>query len=240
MKIQIIIDGRMVQVDEGTTVLNAARKADIVIPTLCYHEALMPYGACRLCMVEVLQNKLRRLVTSCNYPADTGMEVFTDTDRVRQVRRNIIKLLLARCPEVPMIQTLARRMGIETSGFKKKELKNCILCGLCVRFCEEVVGAAAIGLSNRGTDREVSTPFKAASDTCIGCGSCTYICPAGCIEMVPDGNNSGGRTMNIGNLSFEPCPNEYSCGSCDIDRKFIKEVKVVLAEFRNKYGSADE
>jgi heterodisulfide reductase subunit A len=95
----------MVQVDNGTPVLQAARKAGIAIPTLCYHEALQPYGSCRLCMVEIVQNKQRRLVTSCNFPADTGMEVFTDTDRVRQVRRNIVELLLARCPEVPMIQT---------------------------------------------------------------------------------------------------------------------------------------
>jgi bidirectional [NiFe] hydrogenase diaphorase subunit len=238
MKIQIIIDGNMIQVDEGTTVLNAARKADIVIPTLCYHEALKPYGACRLCMVEVVQNKQHRLVTSCNIPADTGMEVFTDTDRVRQVRRNIVELLLARCPEVPMIQTMARRMGIETSKFKMKESKNCILCGLCVRFCEEVVGAIAIGLSNRGTDREVSTPFKASSHTCIGCGSCTYICPTGCIEMVPDRNNHGCRTMNIGNLSFEPCPNDYKCNDCDTEKQFMEETKNMITRFRDKFSNA--
>jgi NADH dehydrogenase/NADH:ubiquinone oxidoreductase subunit G len=236
LKIQIIIDGHMVQVDEGTTVLNAARKADIVIPTLCYHEALKPYGSCRLCMVEIVQNKQRRLVTSCNSPADTGMEVFTDTDRVRQVRRNIVELLLARCPEVPMIQTMARR-GIEKTGFKKIELKECILCGLCVRFCEEVVGAAAIGLSNRGTEREVTTPFKSSSDTCIGCGSCTYICPAGCIEMVPDEKASGMRKMNMGDLSLVPCPNDYKCKGCDIEGQFIDDIKKVIDQFRNKFGS---
>jgi NADH dehydrogenase/NADH:ubiquinone oxidoreductase subunit G len=238
MKIQIIIDGHMVQVDRETSVLHAAKKAGIAIPTLCYHEALKPYGACRLCVVEVVQNRQRRLVTSCNFPVETGMEVFSDTDNVRQVRRNIIKLLLARCPEVPMIQSMARRMGIETSGFKKKELKNCILCGLCVRFCEEVVGAAAIGLSNRGTDREVSTPFKAASDTCIGCGSCTYICPTGCIEMVANGNHSGLRTMNMGSLSFEPCPNDYQCEDCNIERQFIEETKNIFTRFRDKFSNS--
>jgi len=236
LKIQIIIDGNMVQVDEGTTVLNAARKADIVIPTLCYHEALKPYGACRLCMVEVVQNKQRRLVTSCNFPADTGMEVFTDTDKVRQVRRNIVELLFARCPEVPMIQTMARRMGIETSKFKMKESKDCILCGLCVRFCEEVVGAEAIGLSNRGTDREVSTPFKSSSNTCIGCGSCTYICPAGCIEMIEDNATPGMRKMNIGNLSFETCPNDYKCKDCDIEGQFITDIKSEISKFRNAFN----
>jgi len=240
MKIQIIIDGHMVQVDRETSVLHAAEKAGIAIPTLCYHEALKPYGACRLCVVEVVQNRQRRLVTSCNFPVETGMEVFSDTNNVRQVRRDIIKLLLARCPDVPMIQTMARRMGIETSGFKKKELKHCILCGLCVRFCEEVVGAEAIGLSNRGTDREVSTPFKAASDTCIGCGSCTYICPTGCIEMVEDEETPGMRKMNIGNLSFEPCPNDYKCEDCDIEGQFIKNIKSEIAKFRNTINKTNE
>ncbi len=132
------------------------------------------------------EHKHRRLVTSCNVPVDTGMEIFTDTDSVKQVRKDIVQLLLACCPEVPMIQKMARRMGIDTP----KESKDCILCGLCMRFCEEVVGASAIGLSNRGTEREVTTPFKASSDTCIGCGSCTYICPTGCIEMVSDENKN--------------------------------------------------
>jgi NADH dehydrogenase/NADH:ubiquinone oxidoreductase subunit G len=226
----------MVQVDKGIPVLHAAKKAGIVIPTLCYHEALTPYGACRLCMVEVVQNKQRRLVTSCNFPADTGMEIFTDTDRVRQVRRNIVELLLARCPEVPMIQTMARRMGIETSEFKMKESKDCILCGLCVRFCEEVVGAAAIGLSNRGTEREVTTPFKAASDTCIGCGSCTYICPTGCIEMLHDENNNEMRKMNMGRLSLPFCPNDYKCTDCDIEQQFIKDIKSAVSQFRNAFN----
>jgi NADH dehydrogenase/NADH:ubiquinone oxidoreductase subunit G len=233
MKIQIIIDGHMVQVDKGTPVLHAAKKAGIVIPTLCYHEALKPYGACRLCMVEVLQNRQRRLVTSCNFPAETGMEVFTDTDRVRQARKNVIELLFARCPEVPMVQTMARRMGIEKTGFKKIESKECILCGLCVRFCEEVVGASAIGLSNRGTEREVTTPFKSSSDTCIGCGSCTYICPTGCIEMVHDGKTSGMRRMYMGRLPLETCKNDYKCEDCDIEQQFIKDITNAVAKFRS-------
>ncbi len=129
-------------------------------------------------------------------------------------------------------------MGIETSRFKKKDTKECILCGLCVRFCEEVVGAAAIGLSNRGTEREVTTPFKAASDACIGCGSCTYICPTGCIEMVLDKKSPGMHQLNIGKLSLETCPNDYKCEDCYIEQQFINKMKNIIIDFRNKFNSA--
>ncbi len=238
MKIQIIIDGRMVQVDEGTTVLNAARKVDVLIPTLCHHEALKPYGSCRLCMVEIVQNKRRRLVTSCTFPAGAGMEVFTETARVKGARKKAIELLLARCPDVPMIQTMDMHMGIENSRFRNIEDKECILCGLCVRFCEEVVGVNAIGLSNRGVECELSTPFKASSDTCIGCGSCTYICPTGCIEMVEDKKTPGMRKMNIGNLSLETCPNDYKCKDCDIEQQFIEKTINIITQFRNKFSNS--
>ncbi len=240
MRIQIIIDGNMVQVDEGTTVLNAARKVGVIIPTLCHHEALKPYGSCRLCMVEIVQNKRRRLVTSCTFPAGAGMEVFTDTARVKELRKKVVELLLARCPDVSLLQTLARQMGIESSKFRNKEEQDCILCGLCVRFCEEVVGVNAIGLSNRGVECELATPFKASSDTCIGCGSCTYICPAGCIEMVEDNETPGMRKMNIGNLSLEPCPNNYKCEDCDIEGQFIKDIKSEIAKFRNIINKTNE
>ncbi|HEC99910.1 MAG TPA: 2Fe-2S iron-sulfur cluster binding domain-containing protein [Proteobacteria bacterium] len=235
MKVAIIIDGRRVQIDRGAPIIDAARKAGIFIPTLCYHEALKAYGSCRLCMVEVIQNKQSRLVTSCNFPVEGGMEVFTDTPRVRKIRRVIVELLLARCPDVPLIQTLARQMGIDFSRFKKKEEKQCILCGLCVRFCEEVVGVGAIGLANRGTEREVATPFRVASDVCIGCGSCTYICPTGCIEMVPDEERPKLRRMNLGKLSLSPCPNNYQCEACSIEQEFFEDIKRVIADFRNRH-----
>ena len=236
MKIQIIIDGQLVHVDQETTVLQAAKKAGIVIPTLCYHEAIKPYGSCRLCMVEILQNKRRRLVTSCTFPAGAGMEVFTDTSRVKAVRRKVIELLLARCPDEPLLQKMAMHMGVERSGFRNREDKECILCGLCVRFCEEVVGVKAIGLSNRGVECEVATPFRKASEVCIGCGSCTYICPTGCIEMKLGNKFSRLHTMNLGRLSHIPCSDDGCCESCDTDLEFMNNIKEVLTQFRNKFN----
>ncbi len=233
MKISILIDGRRVEVDRGTPVLAAARKAGIQMPTLCHHDLLKPYGSCRLCMVEIVQNKQRRLVTSCNFPVEGNMEVFTDTDKVRKIRRMILRLLLARCPEAPLLKTMARQMGVQTSGFKKTEDHDCILCGLCVRFCEEVVAVGAIGLANRGVNREVATPFKIASDVCIGCGSCTYICPTGCIEMLPDEKTPQLRRLKIGQRGYEPCPEKYQCDSCPADQDFINNFKRVIAEFRH-------
>jgi len=85
VKVPITIDGQMVQIDKGAPIIDAAKKAGVVIPTLCYHEALKPYGSCRLCMVEILLNKQRRLVTACNFPVEVGMEVFTDTAKVRHI-----------------------------------------------------------------------------------------------------------------------------------------------------------
>ena len=236
MKIPVIIDGLRIETDQGNPIIRAIKKAGFYVPTLCHHESLKPYGSCRLCMVEVTQNKQKRLVTSCTYPVESGMEVRTDTQELRQIRRMIISLLLSRSPDSAVIQDMARKLGIEEPVFEIKGTNNCILCGLCVRFCEEVVGVSAIGLANRGVDREVATPFKIATDVCIGCGSCTYICPTGCIEMRLDKKSPRMHTMNIGNQSHEPCPEDYRCTACDADKNFVNEIKNAITEFRKKFA----
>jgi NADH dehydrogenase/NADH:ubiquinone oxidoreductase subunit G len=183
-------------------------------------------------MVEVIQNKCSKLVTSCNYPAEQGLEVLTASDRVKRTRKMVMELLLARCPDVPLIQQLAQDMGLKASRFRKKEDQRCILCGLCVRACEEMVGVSAIGFVNRGTKREVNTPFGVNSDVCIGCGSCTYICPTGCIEMVIKPETPGGRSLNMGDLALDVCPNNYACETCEIDHQFLREMRRVIEDLR--------
>ena len=227
MKVTLTIDRQIIHVDRHMPILDAAKKLGIFIPTLCYHEALKPYGSCRLCMVEVIQNRRSRLVTSCNYPAEDGLTVLTASDRVKKTRKIVMELLLARCPNVPLIRQLAEEMGVETARFKKREDQRCILCGLCVRVCEEMVGVSAIGFVNRGTEREVNTPFGIDSYVCIGCGSCTYICPTGCFEMVGNPDPPGGRSLNMGDLVLDSCPNNYECDTCKIEHEFLADMKRV-------------
>ena len=216
-----------------TPILDAAKQLGISIPTLCHHKALKAYGSCRLCIVEAFRNGRSKLVTSCNYPAEDGLVVFTATDKVKKTRKMVMELLMARCPEVPQIQQLAEQMGTKTGRFKKKGDQRCILCGLCVRVCEEVVGVSAISFASRGTEKEVNTPFGMDSEVCIGCGSCTYICPTGCIEMVGAPGPPGSRKMNMGDLVLEPCPNKYQCEDCEIDQLFLEEMRGAVERVRS-------
>jgi NADH dehydrogenase/NADH:ubiquinone oxidoreductase subunit G len=232
MMVRLTIDGQIAYVKRHTPILDVAKQLGIFIPTLCHHKAVKAYGSCRLCIVEALINGRSKLVTSCNYPAEDGLVVFTANDKVKTTRKMVMELLLARCPDVPEIQQLAEKAGLKTVRFKKKGDQRCILCGLCVRVCEEVVGVSAISFVSRGTEKGVDTPFGMDSEVCIGCGSCTYVCPTGCIEMVGDPGPPGSRKMNMGDLALEPCPNKYQCADCEIDQQFLEQMKGVVERVR--------
>ena len=180
--INLTIDGRNIEAAEGLTILQVARRENIDIPTLCHHDALEPSGACRLCTVEVTVGKRTRFVTACNYVIMDGMDVKTASHEVTEVRKMILELLLARCPGVKAIKDLAKSYGVERPRFEL-ENETCILCGLCVRVCAEIVGARAINLVSRGVDARIDTPFHLPSEVCIGCGACAAICPTGSIQL---------------------------------------------------------
>jgi len=173
----LTINGVPVRVEEGTTLLEAARFLGFPIPTLCHMDGLEPYGACRLCVVEIGEGSGARLVTSCTYPAVEGLRVRTASKRVLRARRMIIELLLASCPRSRTIQDLASAYGVRQQRFRQ-ENEDCILCGLCVRVCKEQMMAGAIGFSGRGSKRKIVTPFDETSEVCRRCGACMYVCPA--------------------------------------------------------------
>ena len=183
--VNLTIDGRKVEVEEGTTVLKAAEKLGIKIPTLCYFEALTPQGACRLCVVEIVGGARRGLSASCAYVVEEGLEVRTDSKRVIEARKLVIELLLLRCPDVPKIRELAEEIGIDRARYErfKPEEEKCILCGLCVRVCQELMKVGAINFVNRGSSRKVSPPFDEYSSVCVTCGACEVVCPTGAINL---------------------------------------------------------
>jgi bidirectional [NiFe] hydrogenase diaphorase subunit len=175
--IQLTINGLEVSVEEGSTLLDAATFLGFPIPTLCQMEGLSPYGACRLCVVEIGAGARARLVSSCTYPAEQGIKVRTASTRVMRARRMIIELLLASCPQSKEIQDLASAHGVRQQRFRQ-EHEDCILCGRCVRMCKEQMAAGAIGFQGRGETRAIGTPFDVKSENCRFCGGCMYVCPA--------------------------------------------------------------
>ncbi len=184
-KVTLTINDREVRAEGGVTILEAARDAGIHIPTLCYHEKLAPYGACRLCTVEISRNGRTRLVTACVYPAEDGLVVKTDSQRVIRIRKMLLELMLASSP-AKTIQDLAQQYGVAKPRFEAEKTK-CILCGLCVRYCNEIKKANAIGFVGRGTERRVVFYPEIASTVCASCRECFSLCPTGKLPSETDG-----------------------------------------------------
>ncbi|MFP4459064.1 MAG: 2Fe-2S iron-sulfur cluster-binding protein [Candidatus Zixiibacteriota bacterium] len=176
--INIEINGKSYQIEEGQTILQAAKKLGIHIPTLCHYDGLSDYGACRICVVQVG----KWLQTACTYPVRDGMTVSTDTERVLRTRKIMIELLLSRCPESKKLKELAAEYGVAKIRPKIKN-DNCLLCGICVRMCHERMGRGAISFSGRGHKRKVSPAFEKVSNECQTCGACIDVCPADYIKI---------------------------------------------------------
>lgn len=186
MSLNFIIDGKRVSGKPDQSILEVAKANNIIIPTLCHHEAIPDWGGCRLCIVEITMKKWdgwSRIVTSCLYPIAEGLIVKTNSRRVRENRKTILNLLMARAPQAVEIKKLAKKYGLAKTGFVKGDPDGkCIMCGLCTRLCAHQ-GVYAISTINRGPEKEVNTFWKEKPDICIGCLVCAGNCPTSAIPF---------------------------------------------------------
>ncbi len=199
--IELTINGDKKEFPGGKTLLECIEDAGLKVPTLCHHKALIPYGSCRMCLVEVEQEgRAPSIQTSCTYPALDGLSVRTDTERVVKARKIVAELLLARCPDSEVIRRMAADLGVKEVRIKQKD-DDCIYCGLCVRMCEERMGRSAVGIIGRGPKRQVESPFARHSEECWVCGACDFVCPTG-------------KKISLSPRYTEPTaiPNEYNTG----------------------------
>jgi heterodisulfide reductase subunit A len=179
----VTIDGRTSSVAPGVTVLEAARAVGISIPTLCSFRGLSPYGACRVCIVELATPRGPRQVASCSYPVEDNMQVATDTPAIRESRAVILELLLAQAPDSRQLAEFAAAHGVSGTSFNSSQSGSCILCGLCVRTCNDLMGRGAISMFGRGYKREVRPAYGEPSSQCQVCGACDFVCPTGAIDL---------------------------------------------------------
>ncbi len=201
--ITLKINGKRISVKESSTVLDAARRLDIPIPTLCHHPELSPFGGCRLCLVEIKGHP--RPVASCSTLAREGMDVITSSTRLEQLRKTTLELLLSDHPHDCMVceragdctlQELAYFYGIRENRFTgaqrprgkrddnpfiSRDMEKCILCGQCVRVCDEVQGVGAIDFAYRGMTTKITPAFERDLD-CEFCGQCVAVCPTGALS----------------------------------------------------------
>lgn len=218
------LNGKKVEVERDTIIIDLLKKHGIWIPTLCYHPALPPYGACRICLVEIVKKGWSQLVTSCSYPLRDDITILTHSERATKARNGIMQLLLARSPGNPLLVEMAGKMGIEpVSPYPKvtESQRDCILCGLCVHVCEKVIGASAISFADRGVNRTVAAPFRAASEDCIGCGACAMVCPMGTIKL----------RISENSIEISPFKNKVVLRRCrECGRELTGEIAATLVD----------
>ena len=218
--VDLTIDGARVRAVRGSSVLDVALEYGICIPHLCHLPTISDLGACRLCIVEHVENGKARVTTSCTLRVQQEMVIRTNTPRITKLRRNIAELLVAEAPNSRAIQDIAVRCGVKQVRYPFRN-KDCVLCGRCVRVCAELWGARAIGFVGRGKERRVGFPFGVRPDSCKQCHSCTQLCP---MTITPcDGPMKPGEERLCGKCEAQLMVSEKipdTCVFCDLGAGF--------------------
>lgn len=222
----ITINGKVVKARDDEMLLDVIRRQGIDVPALCEHSAIEPTGNCRLCMVEITRSEWegwKKNVTSCLYPVEDGLIVSTHTDDLLEIRKTLLDLQLARCPDSEVIQKMAEEYGVfETSFVAKQEGDNCIMCYACTRICE-VLGQNAISAVMRGQEKVIAPPFGEEPADCVGCLACSQICPT---DVIPYEDQNGVRTIWKKKFDLIACK---KCGKTTITKEFAE----LLVEKKN-------
>jgi len=247
--VTVTINKSQYRAEEGETMLSVAMRNKIDIPYLCYEESLDPYGACRLCMVDLVTCGKRTMMTACTLRATEGLEIMTDTPEIFRYRATLFELYLSEAPKSEVIKTMAARYGVTRTPFLKKIVHDdplggkCILCGLCVRVCDEIMGASAINFINRGPSTVVNTPFFEENPDCQGCGTCAKVCPTGAIEIEDQGDTRIMKSWSGTRIPLQQCS---ECGEyfapramlektlTQLDPGLVKELQHICAACRGK------
>jgi NADH dehydrogenase/NADH:ubiquinone oxidoreductase subunit G len=217
MALEVKINGKTYNAEKGEYILEVCRRNRILIPTFCHHEGLSGLGSCRLCVVEVNEGSGNKVVVSCIYPLSWDCEIFTESEKIKGIRKTILSMLETRAPEGERLSSLCHIHGVpknerftafkagKGSAAEKRMASACILCGLCAHACA-TLGTGAISTVGRGVSKKVSTPYDEPSEDCIGCASCAAVCPTKAIEYA---EAKGARSIWGRNFTLIHCT---SCG----------------------------
>lgn len=228
--IEFQVDDKYIKGVYGEPLLPLLRKEGFDIPSLCHHDSVAPYGACRICLIEVTDKRGRKnLTTSCNFPAMESIRVRTESEEITRHRKIVLELMMARAPQTPVLEELCKKYGVDATRLESPGFTEpCILCGLCVRVCNEVVGAGVLALTGRGAKRRIGTPFGELPHSCIGCGACAAVCPTGAVTTALQAMDcfrgfSGAerlcRYAVMGLLPGAVCAKSYECKSCEVEHR---------------------
>jgi NADH dehydrogenase/NADH:ubiquinone oxidoreductase subunit G len=247
MKLKVKINGKTYEAEKGEYILEVCRRNRILVPTLCNHESLSGLGSCRLCVVEVNEGKDSRVVVSCIYPLSRDCDVFTESEKIKGIRKTILSMLVTRAPAGDRLASLCQIYGVKSeTRFTAPKAKGrieeaCVLCGLCAQACASL-GTGAISTVGRGVAKKVSTPYGEPSADCIGCGSCAEVCPTKAIECT---EQKGHRSIWGKKFKLLNCA---SCGKAfateeeyafALNNAALEEPDIVLCDTCRKKKNAD-